>query len=106
MVTANIIARSHFTKAADGESSFYQFLKEIGVLEDGIPFSFKGKDDKHGRSTNFVAESWGGYFNADNVWTVFVSWRNRGLNETKVIHWTWDEASQCATNRRNWSFRG
>ncbi len=105
MIEANIIARSHFTRWKDGESAYWQFLRRVGLIDNPIPFSFKGKTGKDGRSTNFVAESWGGYVNADNEWVIFVAWRNHKLKETKVIHWTWDDAQQLAVNPREWGFR-
>lgn len=105
MIDANVIARSHFTKQSDGESSYYQFLRTVGLQSEGLPFRFDGTTDKHGKNTRFTAASWGGYVNADNEWVVFVSWRNNALKETKVIHWTWDSENKCCFNRRDWGFR-
>lgn len=105
MIDANIIARSHFTRKADGEQALYQFCRQVGIDHTSIPFSFNGKNTREGRETTFVAESWGGYVNADMKWVIFVSWRNSKLKETKVIHWDWLEDEQRVGEPREWGFR-
>jgi len=106
MIDANLIARSHFTKKADGETSFYQFLKEVKLMDEGLVFRIKTDIPSKKGVVWMVAESWGGYFNADNEWVVFVCWRSSKGNSCQYSHWYWDSENQCAYGRRDYGFQG
>lgn len=106
MITADIVSRTHFTRKVDGQSSFNQFLRTVGLQDAGLPFEFNGDTMIKGKYTHFIAESWGGFENASKEWTIFVSWRSTSGNITQYIHWTWDEANQRCIGRRNHCFVG
>jgi len=105
MIDANLIARSHFTKKADGESSFYQFLKEVKLLGEGLKFKVEINTPTKKGHLFLVAESWGGYFNANDEWIVFVCWRASKGNICIYSHWYWDSENQCAYGRRDYGFQ-
>lgn len=103
MLDVNIVARSHFTRSVDQETAFWQFKKEIGILDDIYPFKFKSGISRGKSELYFVAESWGGYFDADNNWRVFLSWRLSNGKVTKWVVWYWDAENKCVTGKQEHS---
>jgi len=96
MVEADLIARSHFTSKADGLSSLGQFLKTIGVLERQFKYEYETGFNARGRKLIWVAESWGGYIDADGNWRVFVAWHCAAAKTTRYVRWLWDAENKCA----------
>lgn len=104
MFDANIVARSHFTSEYDGETSFGEFLKVVGLLDCNVSYKLPAGKSKTGKPVYFKAVSWGGFFNSSNEWTIFVSWRCAALNTTIYSHWSWDSESLAVFNRRDFGF--
>ena len=104
MFDTNAIARAHFTKKVDGQSSYRTFVRSIGLENENLPFEYDGDTLVGGRKIHFVCESWGGFTNASGEWTVFISWRSTRGGVTQYIHWTWNPDTKSVFNRRNYSF--
>lgn len=104
MIEANIIARTHFTKKADGETSFWQFLKEVKLQDEGLQFKYETPSSAKKGKIWAVAESWGGYVNSNGEWVVFVCWRSSREGICWYSHWSWDSENQMPFNRRDYGF--
>jgi hypothetical protein len=106
MIQADIIARTHFTRKVDGKAAFDQFIRTTGLKDEHLPYEYKGETMIKSTPLNFIAESWGGYESASREWIIFIAWRSTKGNVTQYIHWTWNESSQKAVNKREHCFVG
>jgi hypothetical protein len=96
----NIIAKSHFTTKADGESSFYQFVKECGITDEDLRFEYTDEFPLNKKGLTWRVASWGGYTTAGDKWMIFVSWRASKTGQIAYYRWFWDEATQSAYGKR------
>lgn len=106
MIEANIIARTHFTTKADGQTAFWQFCKEVNLLDSGIEWQFESGIFRNNKPVMYTADSWGGYVNSDGEWIVFICWRTGNGKLTKYTHWSWDSENRMPFNRRDMGFVG
>lgn len=104
MLNVDAIARTHFTRKADGANSFATWKNAVGLASENLPFEYEGNSMIKGKPIKFVIESWGGFENASGEWTIFCAWRSTKGNVTQYIHWTWDAEQARCSNRRNYSF--
>lgn len=91
-----MIARTHFTTKADGQASYHEFKKSLKLSLDALPYEYESTIRRNGKPLKFIAESWGGYFDANNQWRVFIAWRLSNGHVTTMLSWLWDsENKEC-----------
>lgn len=100
MFQYDIASVKHYTSKKDKQSAYSQFLMQIGERESQYPFSLECEKLYKGKPTVFTVQSWGGYYNADQQWTLFVAYRCEHPKHTIQHTWFWDEANQSCFNHR------
>ncbi len=100
MFQYDISSVKHYSSKFEKESAYYQFLQDIHEEKAKYPFSLECENTYKGLPVKFTVTSWGGYFNADNVWTVFIAYRSNNPKHTTQHQWSWDEANQCCFDHR------
>lgn len=104
MIDANVIARTHFTSKVDGRNSFNQFIKDIGLEYENLPFEYEEGLNARGKRITFMAESWGGYTDMSGRWVIFIAWRCASIKVTRQLRWFWDSKQQKPYGREEQQF--
>jgi hypothetical protein len=105
MFDYDITQKSHFT-GKDGEQSFVDWKKKMGIDGDGFEFRVNAKrTDRRGFAVYFNVVSWGFYQGSDWRWYVFISYRSSDNKTTAAYHWDVDaDGKPVGTPRRHvWS---
>lgn len=87
MFDYDIMETKHFTRKADGEQSYRNWLQSIGVSHEDFPFTVKTGRMFKGKPINFHIVSWGAYIGASGEWLVFVAYRFNAMKHT--VQYTW-----------------
>lgn len=104
MFQYDISAATSYATKKESEEAYRAFILSIGEDISSYPFSLDGLNQYKGKPTRFKVASWGGYYNADNQWTLFVSYRCTHPAHTIQHTWFWDEANQSCINHRVMEF--
>ena len=104
MFQRDFIGHSDFTNKADRIASYKQFLKDTKLDEVKFPYSLETKETFKGKPIVFTVSGWGGYFNANNEWTLFIAYRSNNPKHTKQHCWSWDSENEEAINYRIMEF--
>jgi len=97
---------SHLGSSAtkqDKMERFFSFLDNIHLPKDKYPYSLENGTFK-GKPCVFTVSGFGGYFNADNVWTVFIAYRCNHPKHTIQHAWGWDSDNGELINYRIMEF--
>ncbi|HMC99945.1 MAG TPA: hypothetical protein VKH37_07325 [Ferruginibacter sp.] len=93
-----------FQFKTDKRAAFAQYLLTLGMSEDEYPFSFKGKALYKGKPCVFTISGWGGYYNANGEWVVFIAYRCEHPKHTIQHCWSWDGENNTVFNYRKMEF--
>jgi len=104
MFERDFVDRSSWPSKADKISSYKTFLDSIHQSEKKFPYTLKGLSHWKGNPTVHTVTSFGGYFNADNVWTVFIAYRCNNPKHTIQHTWSWDAENGEPFNYRVMEF--
>jgi len=102
----DITQRKHFT-GKDGESSFDQWKRLMGIPEQDFPF--KVKTNRFNRSNHLVyanVVSWGFYQGSDWAYYVFITYRTSDNKLTTAYHWDVDENAKPIGTPRKYEWVG
>jgi len=94
----------HFGTKQDKLDAYKTFLDSIHQSETSFPYTLDGLNTFKGFSTRHTVSGYGGYFNADNVWTVFIAYRCNNPKHTIQHCWSWDSENQEPFNYRIMEF--
>lgn len=86
------------------EEAYRDFLMNVKLSIKEYPFSLKSENMYRGACVDFTVASWGGYFNADGVWTIFIAYRSHNPDHTIQHAWSWDETNQHLHTHRIMEF--
>jgi len=86
------------------QDAYKTFLDSIHQDIKKFPFTLDGLSTYKGRPTRHTVSGFGGYFNADNVWTVFIAYRCGDPKHTIQHCWSWDSENQETFNYRVMEF--
>jgi len=92
------------TNSRFNAENFAQFVLQIGKSKSEFPYEYENPVPYKGKHGKFRAVSWGGYLNADNVWTIFIAYRCNNPTHTIQHSWRWDEQQQLAVDGRVYEF--
>lgn len=104
MFGQNIVSTKIYSTKTDRIAAYKTFLDEIRQDAKEYPYSLEMKETYKGKPIVFVIASFGGYYNADNVWTVFISYRCNLPKHTIQHSWSWDVESSTCSNYRIMEF--
>ena len=91
MFDYDITTRKHFT-GKDGEASYDQWLKLMGLNAEDFPFRVKNlRYNKRGQQIHLNVVSWGFYQGSDWSYYVFITYRTSDNKYTCAYHWDVDE---------------
>ena len=88
----------------DKIDSYKTFLDSIHQSEKKFPYTLEGLSKWKGKPTTHTVVSFGGYYNTDNAWTVFIAYRCNNPKHTIQHTWSWDSETQEAFNYRVMEF--
>jgi hypothetical protein len=95
-----------FRLKIDKQASFSQFLQAVGLSLAQYPYTLDGLVTYKGKRPKFTASGWGGYFNADGAWTLFIAYRCVEPEHTIQHTWAWDAENSECFNHRVFEFTG
>jgi hypothetical protein len=98
-----IMTRDYPTKT-EKIAAFHTFLDSIHQRKDKFPFTIENEEKYKGKPIVFTVTSFGGYFNANNQWTVFIAYRSNNPKHTIQHCWAWDGDKQEPFNYRVMEF--
>lgn len=104
MFQYDISDKKHYAGINSKREAYSSFLNSIGEDESRYPYTLDGLINYKGKPSRFTVTSWGGYFNADNQWTVFVAYRCNAPKHTIQHSWSWSEEEQRCYNHRVMEF--
>jgi len=87
----------------DKVDAFHNFLDNTKLSKDKYPYSLEYGTYK-GKPCHFTVSGFGGYFNADNVWTIFIAYRCNDPKHTIQHTWSWNEEKSKVFNYRVMEF--
>jgi len=87
MFDYDIMETKHFTSKADGEQSYNNWLKSIGVNQEDFPFTVKTHRFFKGKPINFHVVSWGAYIGNSGEWIVFIAYRFLPMKHSIQYSW-------------------
>jgi len=104
MFERDFFERGQFGTKQDKREAYKTFLDSIHQSEKQFPFTLEGLSTWKGRPTRHTISGFGGYFNADNIWTVFIAYRCNDPKHTIQHCWSWDAENQEPFNYRVMEF--
>jgi len=104
MFEHDFLHTSKYIGKQDRIDAYKVFLDSIHQKADKFPYTLEGLGSWKGKPTLHTVTSFGGYFNADNVWTVFIAYRCNNPKHTIQHTWSWDSDNQEAFNYRVMEF--
>jgi len=100
MFDHDIAERKHFT-GKDGEASFDQWKRSVGIDENSFPFKVKtGKMSRGNHMIYANVVSWGFYQGSDWRFYLFISYRTSDNKLTTAYHWDVDSDGKATGTPR------
>lgn len=77
----------HFTRKADKENAFFEWLKAVGIERDAFPFDIDAHRFYKDKPVHYKVVSWGSYMSSAGVWVIFIAYEFRPMKHTIQYSW-------------------
>jgi hypothetical protein len=76
------------TQAKQGEKTFFEWLEEVGLEKEGFDSVVRSDKIYKGKPVTFYISSYG-YFQVEDGWVVYISYRGDVVNHIRYHTWKW-----------------
>ena len=90
MFEYDIVKASSIAGLKSKQEAYLAFLLTVKLSKKQYPYSLDSVNLYKGIPVRFTITSWGGYYDADNKWRVFIAYRSNEPKHTIQHSWYWD----------------